>query len=137
MIASGAAPPLVNGSVAVVIGGAILLFPESVFGRYGIVDTASPDLLSELRAPGALLLAGGVVMLASAWKRRLRRGACLLAMLVFGSYAAGRFVSWAVDGMPSGVLLVATAVEALLAALSFLALEHRVTGFSTAGGRWA
>jgi hypothetical protein len=138
MMAFRTALSLVNGSVAVGVGGAILFVPESVFGRFGILDAASPDLLSELRAPGAALLAAGAFMLVSAWKRRLRRAASLLALLVYGSYAVGRLVSWTLDGMPSGALLAAMAVEVLLAALSLLALQRPADGFPAAGrGRWA
>lgn len=138
MIAAASALPLLNGSVAIGVGVAVLFFPESMFGRYGIVDAASQDLLSELRAPGALLLGAGAVMLTSAWKRSLRRLACLLASLVYGSYALGRVVSWMIDGTPSGLLLAATTVEVLLALMSLFALQRQAPGTPVAArGTWA
>ncbi len=107
-----------------VIGAAILLVPHSFFAESGVTLGRDPSLLSEIRAPGGLLLASGVVVLLGAVWRSIRRRALMLAAIVYGSFGVSRLLSIAIDGMPSESLFGATGIELLLAALCLLSL-HR------------
>ena len=120
----------VAGARARGIGAAITLGPDAFYGSYGIVLTASPDLYSEIRAPGANLAVLGAVMCIGALKPDWRRFSAALGTCVFFAYAAGRMVGIALDGMPSEAILLARAIERVLGGLCALALRRtrRQTG---------
>lgn len=110
-----------SGAVAAAIGTAITLFPSAFYAGYGITLPNDPNLLSELRAPGTNLAALGGIMLVGAFKTRWFDLASLLAVVVFFAFAAGRLVSWVLDGTPNLSILSAFAIEAVIGILVLLA----------------
>jgi hypothetical protein len=112
----------VAGSVAFGIGVAILSAPMSFYATYGIDLGSQPNLLSELRAPGANLAVLGAIILAGAVHSRIARLSATLGAMVFLAYAFGRLVSMALDGMPSHGLIEATLIEFAIGGLCAILL---------------
>ena len=105
----------IAGVLLVAIGGGILLVPHAFHAGSGIVLGDSPNLLSETRAPGGLLLAAGLVILGAVFREPQRHAATQLSILVYGSYSFARLVSVALDGMPTTSILIAAVLELLVA----------------------
>ena len=115
---------LFAGLMLFVIGAATLLVPHAFFAESGVTLGHNPSLLSEIRAPGGLLVGCAVVVLLGALWRSIRRQALMLAAMVYDAFGASRVLAMTLDGMPSESLLWATAIELVLATLCLLSL-HR------------
>lgn len=103
------------GILVALIGTAILFAPGPFFAANGIALAADAALLSEIRAPGALLaVSGGVLVYLALWDLFLDLAA-LGACALFGAYGAGRLISFVADGSPGAGLLAATAIELAIA----------------------
>ncbi len=120
-----------GGLVGLGIGLAMLLIPDAFHGSAGIVLDGNASLMSEMRAFGGVLLALSLVVLLGAVISQLTFTAAVVASLVYLSYGLSRLLSMAMDGMPSEMLIGATALEILmgLACLGVLT--------SLRGGRFA
>ncbi|GGM11874.1 DUF4345 domain-containing protein [Dactylosporangium sucinum] len=116
----------VAGLVAVAIGGFALLAPAAFRSAYGIETAGNLSLLSETRAAGGGLLAVGVVVALGAFVRRLGGPAALLGASVYGAYGLSRLLSLAADGRPADGLLLAAAVELLLATACAVILPRAI-----------
>ncbi|MEM1246492.1 MAG: DUF4345 domain-containing protein [Acidobacteriota bacterium] len=116
---------LVSGLLLLFIGSSLLLAPHSFHAGNGIVLGDDPSLLSEVRAPGGLLAASGLLLLWSSFRASLRPQALQLAVLVYGSFGLARVVAVAVDGLPAPGLVGAAAMELAVAALGLLLLAAR------------
>ena len=112
------------GLVLLGIGGAVLFAPHAFFASNGIALGDQPNLLSEIRAPGGLLLACAVGMLLGALRPRFTRDGLRLGAMVYGAYGISRLISLALDGMPSTSLVGALVIELVIAALCLLALAR-------------
>ena len=115
----------IGGVTALGIGAFILAAPHGFYASYGISLGQDPNLLSELRAPGAGLAALGAVILAGLVRATLAPVALAAALTVYLAFPAGRIVSLAVDGMPSGSVLGALAIEVTIAGLLLVAFKPR------------
>lgn len=114
-----------NGWVAVLIGSLIVIDPVSLLSSYGLQSNLSTGLLSELRAPGGLLIVSGLIIVGSAvnifpWEHGLQ-----LSVMVYGSYGGVRLLGLAVDGLPPQEILIATGIELILCGLSILVLRRQ------------
>ena len=121
----------IAGLAALGIGLAIVTAPASFYATYGIALGSDPNLLSELRAPGANLAALGALILAGAFRQGMQRLATFLGATVFLAHAFGRIVSMVLDGMPSSGLVQAALIELLIGGLC-VALLWRGTSRSAA-----
>ena len=81
------------------------------------------SLLSELKAPAGLLVITGSLMIVGSARSRLAKAALTLGGLVYGSYGLSRIFSLILDGWPSQALIIATAIELVLAV--FLLAFHQ------------
>ena len=115
----------VSGVTSLVIGASILAVPHAFYASYGITLGPDPDLLSELRAPGAGLAAFGAVMLAGIVRQTLVPAATIAAFTVFLAFPLGRAVSLVLDGMASPAILAALVFELAVAALCLFAFRTR------------
>ena len=113
---------VISGLLLLTIGGAILLVPHAFHGGNGIILGDNPNLLSEIRAPGGLLAASGIIILVGASRVRLRASAVQLTTLVYGSFGLARLVSMALDGMPSSTIVGATSLEFVVAFVGLVIL---------------
>jgi hypothetical protein len=105
---------LVCGAVLIVIAASILVAPVDFYAANNIELGANLSLLNELKAPAGLLLVAGLFMIGAIFVYRHADTALWLATLIYSSYAAARFVSMAVDGMPATGLVQAAALESVL-----------------------
>ena len=115
----------IAGVTAFGIGGFILASPHAFYASYGIALGTDPSLLSELRAPAANLAALGAVILAGVVRPAWAQVSTAIAVTVFLAFPAGRLLSLIVDGMPSGSVLGALAIEVAIGALCVAALWRR------------
>jgi hypothetical protein len=113
----------VSGATALAIGAFITLAPHAFFASYGITLGSDPNLLSELRAPGAGLAALGGLMLAGLRRAALAPAALTVALIVYLAFPAGRLLGIALDGWPSAGILGALAAELAIAALLLVAFR--------------
>ncbi len=117
---------VVAGAIAILIGAAILFFPRAFFATNHIVLAADPNLMSEIRAPGGLLLIAGLFVLASGFVHKLTQLGLMVSAFGFGAYGGARLISLAVDGLPSETLLFAMVLELVLAVMALaLALTRQ------------
>ena len=112
----------ISGLLLLGIGGAILVVPHAFHAGNGIVLGNDPSLLSEIRAPGGMLAASAVIIMIGAFRRPLRSLAMVLTVLVYGSFGLARLLGLGLDGVPSGGLLVSTAIELVVAVVGLLLL---------------
>ena len=115
----------ISGLMLLGIGLGILFVPHGFHASNGIVLSNDPNLLSEIRAPGGLLIGSGVLILLGAFRSTGRSLAILLTILVYGTFALARLIGMIIDGMPSEGIVVATAIELAVAALGLLVSYKR------------
>ena len=116
---------LVSGVILLGIGAAILLTPSAFHASNGIVFENDASLMSEVRAPGGLLFASGLLILVGLFRHKLRHQSVILATLVYGTFGLSRMLSMAIDGMPSKGIVGATAIELIIEALGLLILTRK------------
>ena len=112
------------GLTASAIGFTILAAPAPFYASYDIAIGADPNLLSELRAPGANLAALGAIMLFGVVRAAWTRLSAGLGAMVFLAFAFGRAVSLVLDGAPSSALIAALVIESVIGLLCVVALRR-------------
>ena len=108
----------VSGAIAALIGISILFIPHTFFASNHIALGTDPNMMSEIRAPGGLLLASGVVMVCGAIMRSVLRAGLLTSAVVFSMYDVSRLVSLALDGVPSSSILGALVIELVVGGIA-------------------
>ncbi|MCH9681641.1 MAG: DUF4345 domain-containing protein [Deltaproteobacteria bacterium] len=107
---------VVSGLVAVGVGAALLFDPVGFEASAGVELPTNASILSEMRASGGALLAGGVLVTAGAFVRRLTFSATLVATVLYLAYGSARALGILADGMPADGLVVAMVVEIAIGA---------------------
>ena len=121
----------ISGFTALAIGTFITLAPHAFYASYGITLGQDPNLLNELRAPGAGLAVFGALMLAGIVRAAMAPIALAVALTIFLAFPAGRIVGIVMDGMPSGSVIGALAFEIFIAGLLLAAFKSpRAAGSS-------
>ncbi len=115
----------ISGVTALAIGTSITLVPHAFYASYGIALGQDPNLLSELRAPGAGLAVFGAIMLAGIVRTAFAPVALAVALAVYIAFPAGRVLGILMDGMPSGSIIGALVVEVAIAGLLLIAFKKR------------
>ena len=113
----------ISGLTALAIGTLITLAPHAFYASYGITLGQDPNLLNELRAPGAGLAVFGALMLAGIVRAAMAPIALAVALTVFLAFPVGRIVGIVMDGVPSGSVIGALAFEIIIAALLLAAFK--------------
>lgn len=113
---------LLSGLILLAIGGAILFVPHDFHASNDIVLGDDPSLLSEIRAPGGLLTASAILILIGVFRVSLRPLAMTLNVLAYGSFGLARLVGVALDGIPASGLVVAIAIELVVATIGLAIL---------------
>ena len=114
-----------SGALLIAVGAFILVSPHAFFSANNIDLGANISLLNELKAPAALLLLAGVYIIAGVFVRRFFNAATWLAALIYLSYAASRFLSMAVDGLPAEGLVQAAVLEGIVGLLCLAMVAPR------------
>ncbi|GII96962.1 DUF4345 domain-containing protein [Sinosporangium siamense] len=115
---------VVSGLALLAVGAALSFSPATLHALNGVELGGDASLLSEIRAPGAALLATGALTIAAVFVSRLAYPALIAGAVVYVAYGLGRILSIAVDGMPASPLVVVTFVELALGALSIFMLSR-------------
>ncbi|GAB4518789.1 MAG: hypothetical protein Tsb0010_03060 [Parvularculaceae bacterium] len=110
---------IISGAVASAVGIALLAAPKAFFGLNNIELPGDPDMMSEIRAPGALLLTLGGVIVSGAFDPRRARMAMTVSAAVYLSYGCARIASLLLDGVPGAGLLAAMGIEFGLGGIAF------------------
>ncbi len=110
----------IAGALLLAIGTAILFIPHAFHASNGIVLDANPNLLSEIRAPGGLLLGSALIIIAGAFRPSLRNFAVNLTILVYGTFGLARLVGFVLDGIPASGIVAATIIELVVACIGVL-----------------
>lgn len=103
-----------SGAIALAIGLTILLMPHALFASNHVTLGSDPNLLSEIRAPGGVLVLCGAIMLGGAFRQALFRAALLAGAAVFSTYGLSRLVSVILDGLPASSLVWAMVIELVI-----------------------
>ena len=106
-----------GGVLAAGIGVGLLFAPAAFHGANGIEIGTDINLLSEVRAPGGVLLVAGVAMLGGAFARRFATLATAIGAAMFLAYGLARLVAMSLDGIPGPGLVTATVIEWILGIL--------------------
>ena len=114
----------VSGLMLLAIGLGILLAPTAFHAANGIALGTDSSLLSEVRAPGGLLAACALLILAGVVQLHRRALSLQLTVLVYGTFGVSRLLGMLLDGLPSGGIVAATGVELIVAILGGLALFY-------------
>lgn len=104
----------VSGVMLLLVGAATLLLPHAFFASEGIPLGNNPGLLSEIRAPGGLLIGCAIAILLGAFRQTITQTPLLLGAIVYGSFGLSRLLSMVLDGLPSASLMGAMAVELII-----------------------
>ncbi len=115
----------IAGFTATLIGAFITFAPQAFYHGYGIEIASDPNMLSELRAPGAGLFALGMLMLSGLTRASMLPIALAAGLTVYLGFPAGRIVSLIVDGVPSASVIGALGIEVVIAALLIAAFGLR------------
>ena len=116
------------------IGGALILVPQDFLAMSHVVIDSDPGLMSELAAPGGVLLISSAIMLSGAVRIRFAGLALAVGAIVYGSYGAGRLISLMLHGLPPDSLIAAMVIElgiaATLSALWLASPSRKQRGFN-------
>lgn len=104
-----------SGAILFGIGGALLLAPRAFLEMSHIFIEQDFSLISELSAPGSVLLISGVFMLLGAQQQRFTELSLSIGAFVYGGYGIGRLISLVLHGPPSESLLAAMVIELAIA----------------------
>ena len=111
----------IAGLLLIAVGLGVLIDPLAVAGSSAALGSET-NLMSELRGPGGLLLGCGILIVIGAVRSTHTTLALTLSALAFGGFGLSRLVSLLLDGVPSGAVLSAMALELLIGGLSVIAL---------------
>jgi len=113
---------ILSGILASVIGATILFAPVAFYATNNIELGGNINLLNEIRAPGAALLASGILIISGAFVDKLAFTSVVVSTLLYLSYGLSRVMSIAIDGMPVEGLVQATISEIIIGLASIFAL---------------
>ena len=103
------------GIILLLIGAYISMSPAEYLQQFGLGAHGNINFYSDLRSMGGSLLIFGLVALAGVFKKAFEDSAILMSTIVFAAYGFFRIAAIAIDGVPSGAILGAAAIEIVLA----------------------
>ena len=104
----------IAGIIGLVIGILALFAPKMFFASSGIAIGDNASLLSEVRAPAALLLLLSSYLIWNIVTRGATSNALAITAAAYSSYGIARIFSWIVDGTPHNALIVAMGIELII-----------------------
>ena len=111
----------ISGLVAISVGGAILIMPESFYAASGISLNGNVSLLNEIRASGGMIFVVGVIIMAGVYVAKLTYAATIISILLYLTYGLSRLMSMAIDGIPAEALIQAVILEIIIGLLCVFA----------------
>jgi hypothetical protein len=116
-----------TGATLIAVGSGVALVPQAFYGGYGITLADGEPLLGELRASGSALLLLGALVGTGAVVGRLAPTAALVGAVTMLAHAAGRLLSWIVDGGLAPGLVGAGAAELVLGSACLWVMRRLAT----------
>lgn len=116
---------LVAGSLAALMGGAIVIDPAAFHAVGGVRIGEDAGVSNEMRAAGGGILMVGLLALAGAFRTAIRDIALTANAAVYSGYGLARIYSFLVDGIPGSTLVWIAALELVLGAACFASTLHR------------
>lgn len=104
----------IAGLVALYVGAGLLFAPVAFEATSGIQLGSDPALLSEVRAPGGVVLVAGLFMWLGVARGRFTGPATLVASGLYLAYGLSRLVGFVLDGSPGDMLVAVTGIELVL-----------------------
>ncbi|MEZ6000245.1 DUF4345 domain-containing protein [Hyphomonas sp.] len=112
----------VSGTIAILIGAAIVLDPIGFHATSGIhLGAGDAALLNEMRAAGGAILAIGLLAIVGLFLRQLQILALTASAVFYTGYGLARLASLMMDGVPDQMAVWITALELAVGAMCFLA----------------
>lgn len=116
----------VSGLVMIAVGFYIGLLPNSYFAAINMKTvsmeniselntTISPNVLSDLRGMGGMLLIFGVIVFLSTFFRSWQHTSMIVATTVYVSFVLFRLLGFIIDGLPAFQIMLAFYTEMALA----------------------
>jgi hypothetical protein len=115
----------VAGVLLILIGAFISASPIDFYASNSIDLGSNVSLLNELKAPAGFLLVAGLFIIGATFIQHLADSAMLLAAMIYLSYAASRFASMVLDGVPAAGLVQAATLETVVGLACLAALLIR------------
>ncbi|MEL6536851.1 MAG: DUF4345 domain-containing protein [Bacteroidota bacterium] len=104
----------IAGLAGLFIGLSLLFNPIAFEASAGIQIAQEPNILSEIRGMGGVILLAGAIAIAGLLAPRFRWTALFITSFYLLGYGLARLVSVFLDGVPSTVLVSAMSFEILL-----------------------
>ncbi|MCJ8278138.1 MAG: DUF4345 domain-containing protein [Bdellovibrionales bacterium] len=121
-----------SGVILIAIGTYISLSPAEYLGQFGMGVTDNINFYSDLRSMVGSLLVFGLVAMTGAFRKRFEESATLMSTIVFVAYGIFRITAIAIDGIPGGVILGATAIEIVFALIGLALISSSQKALVTA-----
>ncbi|MFY0598570.1 MAG: DUF4345 domain-containing protein [Cyclobacteriaceae bacterium] len=118
---------VVSGMIGMGIGGALLFAPVAFEASVGVSLGRDINLLSELRAPGGMIVIAGVLIMLGVFISRMTPISVFLSCLFYLSFGLSRVVGMILDGIPNQSILTSAIIEMVIGLLSLLVLVNHGT----------
>ena len=112
----------IAGLMFIGVGLATMLIPVGFVARNGVDISGQITLLNDYRGSGGVILGSGILIMLGVFYSKMRYTSTLLASVLYISFAIGRAISIAMDGMPAEGLVKATVVELIVGFAATFAL---------------
>ena len=96
--------------------------PVAFYATYGIEFGSNISLLNEIRTPGGVLLASGMLITSGVFVPKLTFTSTVVSILLYLSYGLSRILSMAIDGVPVEGLVQAAVLEIAIGLVCVFAL---------------
>ena len=114
---------LFSGILIAAIGAAYLFTPIQFYSSANETDiSGNVNLLSEVRASGGALFAGGILIILGVFVSKLTYTSTVLSILIWLGYGVSRILSVVVDGVPNEGLMTAMILEIIFGVVFVFAL---------------
>lgn len=115
------------GGIAASIGAYIAFTPVQYLIKFGVTETHSPELLSDIRGMGGILMTLGLAILFTAFSQSQQLLGLKLSIIVYSVFFFFRLVGIVFDGVPQDAIILALAIEFIMAILAWGFYKIRFT----------
>lgn len=117
--------------IAMGIGVSLLFFPVEFEASAGVVLNDSSSLLSEIRAYGAMIFLGGLMMLAGVIYTKWTSLSLGLAAGLYLAIGMARLISFLMDGIPTENIVTSMLIEFLVGGVCLILFRKQAVKGTT------
>lgn len=118
---------ILSGLVVTYVGAGMLFVPVPFFEfNSAVMFVHAVDKLNEFRGLGAVLFIQGLFIIYSGFKNKSLAAAYDLSIVIYFSFAFGRLVSVACDGIPNGSIILIIVTEICIGLLCLYGKQKTV-----------